>query len=136
MLLWLHEFISIDIEVLLITLLSSTTCMFWFDFFPFLLFSKLICSFCFHFLICVLVLRVQWLVCTGGGFCRLVCYWLWYCVLLYVFLVGWNLVQCIFLMSFLFLLFPGKWSFLPYILLLLRGIFVYVCIIEEILLLE
>ena len=38
------------------------------DFFLFLVFSKLICSSCFHFLICLLLLKVQLLVCTGRSY--------------------------------------------------------------------
>ena len=97
--------------------------------FPFLVFFMLICNSCFHFLICALVLKAQLLICTGGSFCCQVCYLLWYCVLLYVFfLADQHLVQCIFLINFLFLLLSSKLYFLPCILLLPRVMFVSFCI--------
>ena len=40
--------------------------------FPYLIFSKLICS-CLNFFICMFILKVQLLVYTEGSFCHLIC---------------------------------------------------------------
>ena len=99
------------------------------DFFPFVVFSNLICSYCFHFLVYVLMLNFE-----SSVACL---YWrqflsfgLLFIVVLCVairFLADWRLVQSIFLMNCLLFLLPGKLHFLPYILLLPGGMFVSFC---------
>ena len=82
------------------------------DFFFLCSILNLFCSSSFHFLIYVLVFIVQLA---------------FYCVLLYVFLANWHLVQCVFFMNCLFLLLACKLHFLSYILLLQKSMFVSFC---------